>query len=53
MPGYGRESNPEPVDSESRVQSNIPRHLHLSKVPVINGHVQVVLNGITIYGGML
>ena len=28
VPGYGRESNPEHSDSESRVQSNIPRHLH-------------------------
>ena len=28
MPRYGRESNPEPFDAESRVQSNIPRHLH-------------------------
>ena len=25
---HGRESNPEPFDPESRVQSNIPRHLH-------------------------
>ena len=28
VPRYRRESNPEPFDSESRVQSNIPRHLH-------------------------
>ena len=27
---HWRESNPEPFDPESRVQSNIPRHLHLS-----------------------
>ena len=26
--GHWRESNPEPFDPESRVQSNIPRHLH-------------------------
>ena len=33
MPRYGRESNPEPFDSESRVQSNIPRHLALFSRP--------------------
>ena len=26
---HWRESNPEPFDPESRVQSNIPRHLHM------------------------
>ena len=31
VPRYGRESNPEPFDSESRVQSNIPRHLKDSR----------------------
>ena len=27
---HWRESNPEPFDPESRVQSNIPRHLHVA-----------------------
>ena len=27
-PAFSRESNPQPFDADSRVQSNIPRHLH-------------------------